>query len=331
MLDPVSSSLLLSQSPSSSSTTNNKTTNNTTNGANNSNNNDNNNDDGNNKILIDGITLSSISRAKARDRIIAMSQDPVFLPGEASIKKQLDPFDRCSAEECLAVLDLAGLAGKFGVTTTTATATITTTTVATPTAITATATITNPARSTSTFTSNSISNSIPTANEHNLEAKWHPDSLSGGQKQLFNLARTVLRGRIRAKSRLSSESNSVEKDDDNNNNNSKRNRNHHHNMKRINSGNENEHKHRKRGGILLLDEVSSSVDRETERVMQRIIMEEFGDYTIIMVAHHLDMVMDYDRVLVIDCGRVIEQGKPRLLVEQQTSSFNQLWMAAQSN
>ncbi|RXG41608.1 hypothetical protein VDGE_02221 [Verticillium dahliae] len=82
----------------------------------------------------------------------------------------------------------------------------------------------------------------------------------------------------------------------------------------------------RRGGILLLDEVSSNVDRETDRTMQGIIREEFKEYTIIMVSHRLDMVMDFfDDVVVIDKGEVVETGNPRALATLEGSRFGQLW------
>ncbi|KAF6809553.1 ABC multidrug transporter [Colletotrichum sojae] len=80
------------------------------------------------------------------------------------------------------------------------------------------------------------------------------------------------------------------------------------------------------GGVLLLDEVSSSVDHATDRLMQEIIKEEFGYYTIVMVSHRLDMVMDFfDAVVVMDKGRVVETGSPRKLVETEGSRFGELW------
>ncbi|KAF3352357.1 Protein BCP1 [Verticillium dahliae VDG1] len=82
----------------------------------------------------------------------------------------------------------------------------------------------------------------------------------------------------------------------------------------------------RRGGILLLDEVSSNVDRETDRTMQGIIREEFKEYTIIMVSHRLDMAMDFfDDVVVIDKGEVVETGNPRALATLEGSRFGQLW------
>ncbi|TDZ30419.1 ABC transporter FUM19 [Colletotrichum spinosum] len=83
---------------------------------------------------------------------------------------------------------------------------------------------------------------------------------------------------------------------------------------------------RRGGGILLLDEVSSSVDHATDRLMQEIIKEEFGYYTIVMVSHRLDMVMDFfDAVIVMDRGRVVETGSPGMLVETPGSRFGELW------
>ncbi|KAH7271040.1 P-loop containing nucleoside triphosphate hydrolase protein [Fusarium solani] len=119
-----------------------------------------------------------------------------------------------------------------------------------------------------------------------LNAGMSADDLSAGQKQLFSLGRAILRRRVR--DRL--------------------------------AGSE------KRGGLLLLDEVSSSVDKATDRAMQEIIRDEFESYTIVMVSHRLEMVMDFfDRVVVLDKGAVVESGGPRELVDTPGSRFGELW------
>ncbi|RMJ01454.1 hypothetical protein CDV36_015802 [Fusarium kuroshium] len=80
------------------------------------------------------------------------------------------------------------------------------------------------------------------------------------------------------------------------------------------------------GGILLLDEVSSSVDRATDSLVQQIIKEEFDGYTIVMVSHRLDIVVEvFDSVVVLDRGRVMETGSPRELANTDGSWFNELW------
>ncbi|KAJ5498746.1 ABC transporter integral membrane type 1 [Penicillium expansum] len=78
------------------------------------------------------------------------------------------------------------------------------------------------------------------------------------------------------------------------------------------------------GGILLLDEVSSSVDQETERIMQETIRTEFKNYTVIAVSHRLDMVMDFDRVVVMDTGEIVEVGKPAVLAREAGTRFGDL-------
>jgi ABC-type multidrug transport system fused ATPase/permease subunit len=126
-----------------------------------------------------------------------------------------------------------------------------------------------------------------------LAAALSPDMLSQGQKQLFNLARAVLRCRIRARHNGAGSAAAGEKFG---------------------------------GGILLLDEVSSSVDRDTDRLMQRIIQVEFEGYTIVMVSHRLDVVMDFDTVVVMDSGSVVETGGPRTLVERDGGRFRELFL-----
>jgi len=73
--------------------------------------------------------------------------------------------------------------------------------------------------------------------------------------------------------------------------------------------------------------VTASMDHQTERIMQRVIMNEFEKYTVIMVSHRLEMVMDFDTVLVMERGRVVERGSPRELATDESRHFGQLWMA----
>ena len=74
------------------------------------------------------------------------------------------------------------------------------------------------------------------------------------------------------------------------------------------------------------DEIGSNVDHETDRAMQRVIREEFRSYTIVMVSHRLEMVMDFDTLFVMDTGSVVEAGRPRELVEKEGGHFRQLWL-----
>lgn len=81
-------------------------------------------------------------------------------------------------------------------------------------------------------------------------------------------------------------------------------------------------------GVLLLDEVSSSVDQETERLIQDIIKTEFSNYTVVAVSHRLDMIMDFDRVIVMDRGAMVEEGNPVELANKVESRFGDLARAS---
>lgn len=71
--------------------------------------------------------------------------------------------------------------------------------------------------------------------------------------------------------------------------------------------------------ILVLDEATSSVDSETDNIIQRTIREQFADRTVITIAHRLSTVMDMDRILVLDKGRVAEYDAPAALVSKEPS------------
>lgn len=105
-------------------------------------------------------------------------------------------------------------------------------------------------------------------------------SLSQGQRQVFNIARAVLKRKTMGSS------------------------------------------------VLLLDEFTSSVDADTERDMLAIIDREFAGCTIVMVAHRLHIVSEFcDRVLVLDRGRIVEDGDPRTLARVDETWFASLLAA----
>jgi len=105
-----------------------------------------------------------------------------------------------------------------------------------------------------------------------LDADLDLDSLSHGQRQLFCLARAMLR----------------------------------------------------KGKIIVLDEATSSVDRKTDELMQRIIREEFKDHTVIAVAHRLETILDFDRIAVLDRGMLRECDTPKNLLASKTA-FRELY------
>ncbi|CAM6108367.1 unnamed protein product [Calypogeia fissa] len=80
----------------------------------------------------------------------------------------------------------------------------------------------------------------------------------------------------------------------------------------------------KHSQILVLDEATASVDAETDAIMQTIIRQEFDDCTVISIAHRIPTVMDSDKVLVLDAGRVQEYGSPSKLLDNPKSLFSSL-------
>lgn len=81
----------------------------------------------------------------------------------------------------------------------------------------------------------------------------------------------------------------------------------------------------KPGQILIIDEATSSMDSETDELMQRVLRKEFEGRTIIAIAHKLHTVLDFDRVMLLEKGRVVETGNPQELLETETSAFRALY------
>jgi ATP-binding cassette subfamily C (CFTR/MRP) protein 1 len=62
--------------------------------------------------------------------------------------------------------------------------------------------------------------------------------------------------------------------------------------------------------LVLLDEVTSSLDNETQRKINSIIKSEFRNCTLIMVSHNVEMMMQMDAMAVMDAGKLVYFGKP---------------------
>ncbi len=76
--------------------------------------------------------------------------------------------------------------------------------------------------------------------------------------------------------------------------------------------------------ILILDEATASVDIETDACLQDTIRNEFDNITIISIAHRLKTVAFYDKIVVMDDGRVCEYDTPQYLLNNVNSRFYKL-------
>ncbi|ROW06684.1 hypothetical protein VPNG_06754 [Cytospora leucostoma] len=111
-----------------------------------------------------------------------------------------------------------------------------------------------------------------------LNAETSKDSLSQGQKQLFNLAIVVLRANLRREAGSN-------------------------------------------GGILLLDEVTSTVDKATEKTIMKVIEEVFKGYTVVAVTHRLESVLGFDRMFIMADGQIVKEGSPQTLTVEYGSDI----------
>lgn len=80
----------------------------------------------------------------------------------------------------------------------------------------------------------------------------------------------------------------------------------------------------RRTKILVLDEATAACDLETDELIQATIRKEFADCTILTIAHRLNTVMDYDRILVLDRGRIAEFDTVENLLAKKESIFRSM-------
>ncbi|XP_019498348.1 PREDICTED: multidrug resistance-associated protein 7 isoform X2 [Hipposideros armiger] len=81
--------------------------------------------------------------------------------------------------------------------------------------------------------------------------------------------------------------------------------------------------------ILCIDEATASVDQKTDQLLQKTICKRFANKTVLTIAHRLNTILNSDRVLVLQAGRVVELDSPVALRNQPHSLFQQLLQSSQ--
>ena len=80
----------------------------------------------------------------------------------------------------------------------------------------------------------------------------------------------------------------------------------------------------RRNRILVLDEATANIDLETDALVQKCIRKDISNCTVLTIAHRLNTVIDYDKILVLDAGQVMEFDTPTNLLNNPNSHFSQL-------
>ncbi|HEY6130442.1 MAG TPA: ATP-binding cassette domain-containing protein, partial [Halioglobus sp.] len=84
----------------------------------------------------------------------------------------------------------------------------------------------------------------------------------------------------------------------------------------------------KRSPILVFDEATSSLDSKSEQAILKALKEVAEGHTSLVIAHRLSTIIDADKIVVLDQGRVVEQGSHEQLL-QRRGYYADLWFAQQ--
>lgn len=80
----------------------------------------------------------------------------------------------------------------------------------------------------------------------------------------------------------------------------------------------------KKPDMLILDEATSALDNASQRIVQQMLEKRFSDRNVITIAHRLDTIKEYDRILVMRAGEIVEEGNFEELM-QKRGLFCELW------
>ncbi|XP_023383782.1 multidrug resistance-associated protein 4 [Pteropus vampyrus] len=77
----------------------------------------------------------------------------------------------------------------------------------------------------------------------------------------------------------------------------------------------------KKNRILIIDEATANVDPRTDELIQKKIREKFAQCTVLTIAHRLNTIIDSDKIMVLDSGRLKEYDEPYVLLQNKDSLF----------
>ncbi|KAL3666295.1 hypothetical protein V7S43_008546 [Phytophthora oleae] len=77
--------------------------------------------------------------------------------------------------------------------------------------------------------------------------------------------------------------------------------------------------------ILCLDEATASMDHSTDEFIQASIRREFAEATVLTIAHRVETILDYDKILVLKQGHIAEFGSPSELLNKLNGEFASMW------
>lgn len=73
--------------------------------------------------------------------------------------------------------------------------------------------------------------------------------------------------------------------------------------------------------VLLMDEATANIDLQTDQFIQKMLSREFKDTTVITIAHRLNTIINYDKIMVLEKGKVKEFDEPIKLLTDEESFF----------
>ncbi|KAJ7751195.1 P-loop containing nucleoside triphosphate hydrolase protein [Mycena maculata] len=80
----------------------------------------------------------------------------------------------------------------------------------------------------------------------------------------------------------------------------------------------------RRTNLIIMDEATSQIDSRLDDQIQQTIREELSGAIVITIAHRLKTIMDYDRILVLDDGELLEFGPPKTLLQKMGGAFREM-------
>ena len=81
----------------------------------------------------------------------------------------------------------------------------------------------------------------------------------------------------------------------------------------------------KKSKIIIMDEATATLDQKTQSILLKALEKYFQNCTVLSIAHRIESVMNFDRIMVFDQGELREFDKPSQLIKQKNSLFFKLY------